>query len=915
MNDIIGRQAETTRIAELVGRLPTAGGAVVLSGEAGIGKSVIAATATDRAVARGATLMQVTATESEASVPYAALQELMHPCAGRIEAMRERPRSILARAFGLERGEAPDVFAVAVATLEVLTDVGADRGVLLLVDDAHWVDDSTAHVLSFIARRIASDPVVAVFAIRSGHPSPLIAAGIDTLELARLTPVAARELVRVRRCGLSVDAEQRILRCAEGNPLALLELPDSFDHEADDQTLNGRLHAAFLARFDGMSVVAATLLLLAAIDDGDEVEELSAAASHQGIEPSETAIALGELVEAGALLLTGARFAFRHPLIRSAVVSSATPQRRRDAHAALYRAITDQLDRAVWHRAAAVDGADEATATALEDLARRAAQQGNLPVSLRAWERSARATPTESDRFVRLLHGAEAAIELGRADRASVLMAQVRIEHLSRQGAARFALLQSEVDPRALGPEGIRRLLRHGHDALDAGDVDLAIALTLSAGEHLDAAGYESEAAATELSRRTADALDDDDPRRLVVLAALDPVPYTEQITAAVLALDPAELNERSELLVRVRFMVDANAGLARMQSRLLEGYRSHGQLRSIALLQPVYAWNQIALANWPEALRGAEEGTRLAADLNLPRWGTGTLIAEAYVAAIRGDHLEAERLILESERGAVLAGANNVLTGIQLTKGVNHLAQARYDDAFGAFRRSANPTDPSYHALQSGWMLGDLAEAAAHSGHLDEIRHLYLRDHAKPTTPWRAMAEQYALPFLASGDDEVEHAFESALGGVVKMWPSYRARLLLEYGSWLRRQRRIGEAREQLRAGKELADALAMGPWSARARAELRAAGEDSASRHPAAWESLSAQELQVMHLAATGLSNREIGERLFLSHRTVGSHLYRIFPKLGVTNRAQLAGVLGAEATRPLRPPLEQPLAPRSS
>lgn len=198
---------------------------------------------------------------------------------------------------------------------------------------------------------------------------------------------------------------------------------------------------------------------------------------------------------------------------------------------------------------------------------------------------------------------------------------------------------------------------------------------------------------------------------------------------------------------------------------------------------------------------------------------------------------------------------------------------------------------------MQSGWALGDLAETAAHTGRIEEIRGLYQRDRDAPTSQWQTMAEVYAGPFLAVSDEEAEAAFQAALSGVVAAWPTYRTRMILEYGSWLRRRRRIADAREQLTIGREWADALAMRPWSDRARAELRATGADSAPRRASPWESLSAQELQVAELAAQGLSNREIGERLFLSHRTVGSHLYRMFPKLGVANRAQLAAALRPE------------------
>lgn len=894
MTVLIGRQIEAAKVASLLSLLPHAGGALVLRGEAGIGKTAITTLAIERAVAQGTTTMYAIATEFESTLPYAALQQLLHPFAHQIVSSRDRPREVLAQAFGQKRGEAPGIFAVAVATLEILIDIAGNAGLLLVVDDAHWVDESTARVLAFVARRIASDPIVALLVVRSGVPSSLNEAGLDTLELERLDQNASRELLENQRAGLSVEATQRVLRFADGNPLALLELPESFDIDTQHSTLDGRLRAAFRARFAAVSVLAARMLLLAAVEDGDDTREVISAASGIGADDRDAMDALRELHESGALRIDGQRFEFRHPLIRSAIISFASPQELSEAHAALARVITANSDRVAWHSAAAGSGPDEAIAAALAGIAERATQRGNLAVSLQAMELSARVTESATLRSIRLMHGAETAIELGRRDRAIALVAQVQPEALSKQGAARFALLQREADPQVLSAEGLRTLVRHAHAALDADEVDLAIDLTLVVGESLDAGGFETEAEAIAIAARIAATLEHSDPRRLVVQSAVDPVPYTEELTAAMLALDATELNHRSEMLVRVRFMVDANPAVARMQERLLDGYRANGKLRSIAFLQPLHSWNQIALGNWPEALRAAEEGTRLAQDLNLPRWGTGTLIAEAFVAAVRGDHAAADARIREAERGATLLGAHNVLTGVQLTKGVNYIAQGHYDQALDAFRRCLDPADPSYHALQSGWVLGDLAEAAAHTGRADDVRYLYLRDKSQPTTQWQAMAEQYAMPFLAVDDDDIERGFLSALRGRVSAWPSYRARLLLEYGSWLRRQRRITEAKDRLRAARELADALAMLPWANRARDELRAAGEESALRRSSAWEALSAQELQVIQLAAQGLSNREIGERLFLSHRTVGSHLYHIFPKLGVTSRAQLSRAL---------------------
>jgi DNA-binding CsgD family transcriptional regulator len=893
MDDVVGRREELGLIDTLVGRLPEAGGSLVILGEAGIGKTTLGNEALVRAVNRGAAVTSVTSTESEADVPYAALQEILHPYRHRLWEMRDRPRAVLEKAFGLHEGESPDMFAVAMATLELLVDIAAERGLFVLIDDAQWVDGSTARVLSFLARRVAADPVVILMALRTGNPSPILNANLHTMTVGPLAAAESWQLLSAHRKDLTDVAARNVLRLAGGNPLALLELPADVREDTSAETVSEKVHRAFLARLAHADPKTRSVLLLAALDDGDGLEELEGAARILGIQSEAFDDALANAVDGRALVVRVDRFVFLHPLIRSAIFSAASPRQLRSGHAALAEIIGPSTDRGVWHLAASLSGTDAAAASQLEEMALRATAQGNLSVAHRAWSLAAKVSPDPADEARRRLRSAEAAVELGRSDVASAAIRDIRRSTLGPIDAARLALLDVVILPRAQSPDDLRTLVRHGRDALEADDLELAIDISLAVAENLDAGGF---GIASELAEGVADRLAADDPRRLAVLASPDPAPYFDQISKAITSIDPLQLTKGAELLIRVRSNVDADPALAQMQRRLLDLYRSRGQLRSIAFLQPVHAWIEITLANWPEALRSAEEGSRLAEEIGFPRWGTGTLIAEAFVAAIHGDQEQAAALIEESERGALRAGARNVLTGIQLTKGVNHLAHGRYHDAFSALRRPFDPDDPSCHPVQSGWMLGDLAEAAVHVGRVDEIRHLYMRDPDAPTSPWQRMAETYAAPFLETDDMRIEAAFRVALSGVVAVWPTYRTRMILEYGSWLRRRRRIPDAREQLMMGRELADAFAMRPWSERARAELRATGAESAARRPSAWESLSAQELQVAELAAQGLSNRVIGERLFLSHRTVGSHLYRIFPKLGITTRAQLAAVLNS-------------------
>lgn len=303
---------------------------------------------------------------------------------------------------------------------------------------------------------------------------------------------------------------------------------------------------------------------------------------------------------------------------------------------------------------------------------------------------------------------------------------------------------------------------------------------------------------------------------------------------------------------------------------------------------------------DWAIAVPAADEAVRLAEDVGQPLWGVGAQTAVAMLAGLRGDYEKADIESRAAESIALPTKASAMLAGIRLTRGVAALGAGRYDVAYQELRRMLNPPDPSYHHFQSLWGVGDFAEAALHSGHLEQGRAVLAELETLALTvrsPWLTVGLRYGRPLLAQ-DPDVERLFEDGLRADLSRWPVYRARLLLQYGIWLRRQRRITDSRLRLRAAIDTLESLGVTGWAARAHQELRASGEASVERLPEAWSLLTAQELQIARMAAAGMSNREIGQRLFLSHRTVGSHLYRLFPKLGVTSRVQLSAVIGTRS-----------------
>ncbi|PYI65177.1 hypothetical protein CVV68_19375 [Arthrobacter livingstonensis] len=892
MAPLVGRNLELLRARRLVEQLPARGQVLVVVGEAGIGKTALVNATAEHAVASGCRVVKVTATELESPLPYAALQQILHALPRRLDSMRARPRDVLERAVGLAEGETPDAFAVGVALLEALTDVAPEVGLLLIVDDAQWLDESTARVLAFAARRLDHDPAAVLFAVRIGHESAVLKAGFDVIEIEPLSDTHALDLLRLDRPDLSNIEQARVRISSGGNPLALLELPPN--HDGGGAPLAARLRSAFIARLRGVTALTGDLLLAAALDDSDAVRDLRAVAATLGLDAEAFQAALSELSNRRTIDVKGTQFSFRHPLIRAAIVSESDDEARRKSHSVLAMAFTTDPERAVWHEAANATDPDESLASRMEQTAERMERRGSAITTVQAWSAAVRLSVDPILRARRTIRLAESSLRAGLVVTALESLKSVDMNAVNNVERARWALVRLNADRHTAAPQELQDLVADAGRLLVAGETELAISLHLTIEENLDAGGHDTRSHLSALAENIVARLPEGDIRGLVVLAATDRAAYGDDIAHAMLALNNEEFSENAELLTRLPPNVDAQPAIARVQRRMIDTYRERGQLRAIANLQPTHAWVEIALADWPEALRATEEGTRLATELGYPRWATGTLIGAAFISAVRGDHAAADAMIEESERGAMASGANNVLTGIQLTKGVNYIAQSRYDEAFTALRRSFDPLDPSHHPIQSGWCLGDLAEAAAHLGRVDDVRRLFIRAPNVSTTPWQKMAELYAAPFLAEVPDTVDKAFRDALTGIVRDWPLYRVRLLIEHGAWLRRQRRIPEARDRLREARDLADALTMRPWSEKARSELRATGTESAPAETHSWESLSPQELEVAHLASSGLSNREIGERLFLSHRTVGSHLYRIFPKLGISNRAQLATVL---------------------
>ena len=887
----------------MIDQIGRRGGALVVRGEAGIGKSTLLKAVGERAREQGATVVTTTGTQSEARLAFGGLHQLLLPFLDRVDQLPDPQRQALDVAFGVSEGDAPDVFLIGLATLGVVTEREAETPLLLVVEDAHWLDRSSAEVLAFVARRLEMEPVILLFAVRDGVPSDLDGAGLPELALAGLDDDASRTLLEANGPGLSDELKGRILAEAAGNPLALIELPAAavnldLIRASEPLPLTARLEATFATRLTALDADVRTLLLLAALDDG-ELAELSRAAeallgARVDVDDWRMAVASG----LGTLDAGG--FRFRHPLIRSAVHQAATDEQRRLAHAALARTLAGDPDRAVWHQAAAAQGPDEEVAAALDAAADRARFRGGLDVAFAALERAAELSADPRLRALRLLRAGDLAYQLGRSEEAvRLLRAALQLGRLPAHEAARASFDLETLTKAWSGAATIRRFARVAEELADRGDDRgvLEALNTASARAYWDQLDDSTRQHVSAIVDRLA--VPTDDPQRLAALGLIDPVHRGREVIAQVEQMSPVDMPgpEQSMAVGRAAMAVWAdNLALPFLRSAVA-GFRSDGRLARLAQCLMFEAWADINCGAVRSAITGAAEAAMLAEETRQLHYVFAAKLAHAIAAAERGEEETADHLIAEAEAALVPMGANPQLSLVAFARGRAALAAERPGEAYHDLVRMFDPADAAHEPYVSGWALADLVDAAVRGdGDLDLVRGLlseWEEIAADTSAPHLEVQLAYTSALLADSAT-AEQRFQVAMKSGAMGWPFYAARAQLAYGEWLRRQRRAMDSRVPLREAAHAFDALGMQRFADRARRELRASGERARRRVPEAWTDLSPQELQIAQLAAEGLSNRKIGERLYLSHRTVSTHLHRLFPKLGITSRTQLRDVL---------------------
>jgi len=750
-------------------------------------------------------------------------------------------------------------------------------------------------------------------AIRDGYESPLDAVGLQELRVDRLDEASAADLLDAHNPDLHAAVRTRLLEEAEGNPLALVELPAALKTDDIAATmhpamlpLSARLERAFSARASELPDSARTALLVAAADDQGLLSEVMAATSIvAGTEHADAVLA--PAIDAGLVKLEMPYLRFHHPLVRSAIYQSASISERGAAHAALAEVLAHDPDRRAWHLAAAATGPDEEAALELEKAAARAQRRGATATAAAALESAARLSDDPARRGSRLLRAAELAFELGRLDIVLPLFQEAERLELAPLERGRMTWIREMMDPRSLGDVArVRSLIDTADRAREEGDTDLALNLLWLAAARCwwTDPGKEARDSIVAAAERAGSL--DSDARLVVILAFSAPLDRGRVVIdhLANAASDSGRDALSSGLLGGAATMIGAFDIAARFNAESVAGLRAQGRLNTLVRVLFHHAWSSFNLADWTVATAAAEEVSRLAEETRQPDLAAGAQVVQSMLAAVRGETEVAEGLATEVERTVRSRGTGFMLALAQIARGLTSLSGGLHDEAYGHLIRLFDHADPAYHPFVCGWGMADLAEAAVLSGNREAARALLaeqqpIADQAPST--WLHMAVQYARPLLAE-DEDAEPLFKSALGAGMSRWPLYWARLQLAFGMWLRRQRRAGESRVSLRAARDAFDALGALPWGERARQELRAAGEMSRRPSPGALDYLSPQELQVALMAAEGMTNRQIGQQLYLSHRTVSTHLYRIFQKLGITARSQLPNALSTQTVSPL-------------
>jgi len=903
---LVGRDGELAAVSAFVARARAAGDALLLFGEPGIGKTVLLDAAAEAASAMGTCVLRAVGVEFEADLTYSGLHQVLLPVFGELSRLNTAHRDALNAALGFSDAPPPGRLLVSAATLTMLCQVATASPVLVIIDDLPWLDRASAGVLGFVARRLADSRVGFLAASRLGQESFFERAGLPRYEVGPLAEQAADDLVSSRFPDLAPRVRERVVAAAQGNPLALLELPAAL---SDAQRvaaealptvlpLSRRLHAVFASRVSDLPAHTRWLLLLAALDGSGELRVLQAAAPQQDAIDSLAPAEQVRLVHVDDRI---SRLTFRHPLTRSAVIELSTSSDRRRAHRTLAAQLADQPERQAWQLAAGTTGPDEKAAVLLEQVAHRLMRRGDGTGTVTALLRAAELSSDGPSRNRRLAAAARTGATMTREfSSVSQLLAALGPdpqpgESLQAAVTTAYMLLNADGDIKTAYQLLISAI------GTAAGPDDASEDTVIPALHALMDVCYNGgraelwpafDAAISRLAPRV--------PADLLLLGQTiaDPartlVPVLGELDSAVRSLDDETDHWRILTISAAAIFHDRLAGCRNALLRVVRDSQAGGAVAPAIGALTSLSLNAFSAGRWDEARRLSDEGLDLALATG-GEWLLAWLFRyhKAMLAAARGDPETARALADEIAQWAAPRGAGLAQTHAHHVRVLTALGEGRFEDAYQHAAAISSPGTLASHVPLALWVAMDLVEAAARTGrHAEATVHATaIRDAGIAALSPRLALLAAATEAIAAPDDIASELFEKALAVPgADRFPFDFARVRLCFGERLRRTRSTTESRAQLTAALDVFERLDAKPWAARAAGELRATGR--ALRRDR--DSLTPQELEIAELAAAGLSNKQIGQRLFLSHRTVGAHLYQIFPKLGVTSRAALRDAL---------------------
>src|SRR5580693_2449205 len=905
---LLDRLPERAALSQLLeGARAGRSGVLVLHGEPGVGKTALL----DWAVgsASGLRVARVAGVEWEMELAFAALQQLCAPMLDKLAGLPDPQRAALGVAFGLTAGAAPDRFLVGLAVLSLLSAVAERQPLLCVVDDAQWLDQASALVLAFVARRLLAEPVALVFAT---HEPGEEFRGLPELLVAGLGEGDARELLASVVGGpLDERVRDRILAETRGNPLALLELPRGGPGVPGVRGSSARIEESFRGRAEVLPAVTRRLMLVAAAEPAGDPGLGWRAAERLGI----GAEAAWPAADAG-LLTIGERVMFRHPLVRSAVYRAASPAERRAAHQALADATDPQADpdRRAWHRAQATLGPDAEVASELERSAGRAQARGGLAAAAAFWERAAALTLDPARRSERALAAAQATYRAGAFDAALALLATAEAGPPDQLRRARADLLRGQIAfSSSRGSDAPPLLLKAARqfEPLDprlARETYLdALSAAIFAGRLALGGGMREVAEAARMAppppgpARGPDLLLDG--LSLVICEGYPAgAPVLRRAVSAFRGTDVSTEEGLRWLWLACRaalIMWDYDS-FDVLSGRQVTLARDAGALITLPI-----AFNMRSTAH----LFAGEftESASMVAQAESVIEATGSSIAPygaVALAAYRGREAQAAHVIQAATDDAERRGEGRALSFIGWAAAVLYNSVGRYEEALTAAQRGSEDSPAVQFA---GWALVELVEAAVHSGVPERAAGAVQRlsDIARACeTDWVLGVEARSRALVSDGED-AEDLYREAIDrfGRTRLRVEL-GRAHLVYGEWLRRQRRRRDARDQLASAHEIFDSVGAAAFAERARIELRASGGQVRERAVETPDTLTAQEALIARLAGDGASNPEIAAQLFISPATVAYHLRKVFTKLGVSSRSQLARAL------PPRPGAAPPL-----